>query len=171
MDYFGTQKKSIMKNSNNHSQDLAFLASSQEISSMGQLIKLYTLFLESVKSVSTVTIALQKQLANGHIPLPVLKEKVTEIEKVIGAFGSITLTIEPPLDELAILQEINDKLHLTEPNEINYLEKRIHKLVKEISTSYKDKNLCSYLNFMKEKAWRLLEAMSDYAKKEYNYTL
>jgi ribosomal protein S15P/S13E len=119
-----------MKNSNDHSQDLAFLASSQEISSMGQLIKLYT-----------------------------------------EAFGSITLTVEPPLDELAILQEINDKLHLTGPNEINYLEKRIYTLVNEISTSYKDKNLFSNLNLMKEKAWRLLETMTDYAKKEYNYNL
>jgi hypothetical protein len=159
-----------MKTSNDHSPDLVFLPSCHELTSMGKLIKLYTLFFESVNTVSTVTIELQKQFASGHIPLPVLKEKVTEIEKVIGAFGSITLTIEPPIDELAIFQEINDKLHLTEPNEINYLEKRIHTLVKEISTSYKDKNLCSYLNFMKEKAWRLLEAMADYAKKEYNYT-
>ena len=160
-----------MKTSNYHSPDLAFLPSCQELSSMRNLMKLYTLFFESVNTLSTVTIELQKQFAKGHVPLQVLKEKATEIEKVIGAFASITLAIEPPLDELAILQEIKEKLHLTGPNEINYLEKRILKLVKEITTSCKDKNLCSYLNFLKAKAWRLLETMTDYAKKEYNYTL
>src|ERR1035437_8125084 len=171
MDYFGIQKKSIMKTSNDHSPDLAFLPSYQELTSMGRLIKLYSLFFESVKTVSLVTRELQEQFAKGHVPLGVLKENATEIDKVIGTLGSITLTIEPPLDEIAILQEINEKLHLTEPNEINYLEKRLHKLVKEISTSHKDKNLCSYLDYLKEKAWRLMEAMTDYAKKQYNYTL
>jgi hypothetical protein len=160
-----------MKNLNDQSPDLAFLPSSRELSSMGKLVKLYTLFLESVNTVSTVTIELQKQFAKGHVPLVILKEKATEIEKVIGAFGSITLTIEPPIDELAILQEIKDKLHLTGPNEINYLDKRIHDLVKEIGSSCKDQNLASYLNFLKAKAWRLLETLTEYAKKEYNYTL
>jgi ribosomal protein S15P/S13E len=160
-----------MKTSNDQSQNLEFLANCQELPSVGKLIKLYTLFFESVKILSTVTTELQEQFENGLVPLQVLKEKATEIDKVIGAFGSVTLTIEPSLDEIAILQEIKEKLHLTEPNEINYLEKRIHKLVLEISTTHKDKNLTRCLNLLKGKAWRLLESITDYAKKEYDYSL
>jgi hypothetical protein len=169
MDYFGTQKKS-MKNSNDHS-DLAFMPDSRELSSMDNLIKLYSLFLESVNTVSTVSVELKQQFENGRVPLGVLREKAAEIEKVIGTLGSITLVIEPSHDEIATLQEIQEKLHLIRPNEINYLERRIHKLVKDISTLHKDKNLCSWLDYLKEKAWCLLEAMTDYAEKEYKYAL
>jgi hypothetical protein len=161
-----------MKNLNQSQQtNLAILTSRPEISSIGKLKKLYSLFFESASAFSTATTELQKHLAKGRIPLQALKEQAREIEKVIGTLGSITLAVEPPLDEIAIVQEIKERLCLKEPCRINYLESRIHTLVAEISTSYKDKNLNTCLNHLKGKAWNLLEELIDYAKNEYNSSI
>ncbi len=148
------------------SEDLALLCR-PEVGTLTKLIKLYSMFFDAVNSIGTITSELQKYLAQDRIPLPVIKEKEKDLERIINTLGNITLITEIKVDETGIVWEIKEKLGITETKQIEFIEKRIRALVIEISGSCKDKNLSCYLDHLKDKAWRLLETLGEYAEKEY----
>lgn len=150
------------------SHNLALLCR-PDAGSLAKLIKLYAMFFDSVNCISNITTELQNHLSNDRIPLPVIKEKEKELEKIIGTLGYITLITDIKADEAGIVNEITEKLGLSEAVQVEYIENRIHTLVTEISGSCKDKNLSCYLDYLKDKAWGILEALSEYAEQEYKY--
>jgi ribosomal protein S15P/S13E len=139
--------------------------------SVKPLLKIYNSLLQAEKDFFKVTKALKYFETESSIPLNTIKALVNQLDAIIGVLGHITLVTEPRIDEASIVLEINNKLDLKKPHQVEYIERRIRKLVSSIVRSCKDKHFQSCLDQQKEKAWRLLEALDEYAKAQYKQSI
>jgi len=136
-----------------------------------QLLSAYTRLLQADATYHEVKKALNYFREEGVIPLVTVKSLSQKLDGIISSLGSITLAVEPRIDETALLPGISEALDLREPERIKQLEKHIHGLITRIENTCKDKHFLSYLDYLKEKSWSLLEALDTYGKDKYKQSV
>jgi hypothetical protein len=139
--------------------------------SKDRFLKAYASLFKAGQDFSEVIKALKYFEKEETIPLDTLKALSSKLDAIIASLGSITLTLETKCDEVSLVAELTQKLHLQEPSQVAFLETRIQKFAASITRSFRDKHLASSLDYQKEKAWRLLESLDTYAKSVYKQSI
>jgi len=137
---------------------------------MTPLFKIYSSLFQTEQDFLKVKKTLIYWGAGNTIPLVVIKESANQLEAIIGVLGGITLVTEPNIYEAPTILKIAIRLDLDKDG-AEYLANRIHEFVSSIVGTCKDKQFQSCLDQQKEKAWKLLEGLDEYAKSQYKHSI